>query len=203
MKGTPHIREYDTTHVGDQVLTPAATVSVDVSGYANIQSSRHRGDGIVNDGAIDVTGSGGDLIIDPRTFTNNGAIDVANSDSVTIKPAVTGTGTDTISGDSTLEFEARVSSAKTRGDQDIDFSGAGTLDLLKPTSFYGEISDFGSGDTVELKGSWAFSSISHAHGVTALTLARGSTTHGFEFVGDYTPSNFSITPGTTTTIKYA
>ena len=32
--------------------------------------------------SIDVTGSGGDLIIDPRTFTNNGAIDVANGDSV-------------------------------------------------------------------------------------------------------------------------
>ncbi len=186
----------------DQVLTLAATVSVDVSGYAYIQSSGYRGDGIVNDGAIDVAGSGGDLIIDPTTFTNNGAIDVANGDSVTIVPTVTGTGTDTISGDSTLEFEGRVSTAKTRGHQDIDFSGGGTLDLLAPDRFFGEISDFAAGDTVELKGSWAFSSISEASGVTTLTLARGSTTHHFEFVGNYAEGNFSITPGTTTKIGF-
>jgi hypothetical protein len=61
---------------------------------------------------------------------------------------VSGKGTDTISGDSTLEFDARVSSAKTLGNQDIDFAGAGTLHLLKPASFYGEISDFAAGDTV-------------------------------------------------------
>jgi hypothetical protein len=39
--------------------------------------------------------------------------------------------------------------------------------------------------------------------VTTLTLASGSTTHGFDFVGDYTQGDFTITPGTTTTIKYA
>jgi hypothetical protein len=49
---------------------------------------------------------------------------------VRIYPAVTGKGTDTISGHSTLEFEARVSSAQTIGDQDIDFDGAGTLPSL-------------------------------------------------------------------------
>ena len=114
-----------------------------------------------------------------------------------------GTGTDTISGASKLEFDAGVSSAATLGDQNIDFTGGGMLHLLKPASFYGEISDFGSGDMVELKGLWAFSAISHAGGVTTLTLHHGSTTHGFEFVGDYTRSEFHITPGTTTTIKYA
>ena len=114
-----------------------------------------------------------------------------------------GQGDGHISGASTLEFGAGVGTPATLGDQDIGFSGGGTLDLLAPTSFYGEISDFGSGDTVELNGSWAFSSISETGGVTTLTLASGSTTHGFEFVGDYTQSDFTITPGTTTTIKYA
>jgi len=136
------------------------------------------------------------------TFANSGTIE-ASGGTLTLTDAVTGTGTDTISGAATLEFDAGVSSAKTLGDQDIDFTGAGTLDLLKPTSFYGEISDFAAGDTIELKGSWAFSAISHAGGVTTLTLARGSTTHGFEYVGDYAQSNFSIIPGTTTTIGYA
>lgn len=115
---------------------------------------------------------------------------------------MTGTGTDTISGAATLEFGAGVSTAATLGDQDIGFTGGGTLHLLAPTGFYGEISNFGSGDTVELLGSWAFSGISQASGVTTLTLMSGATTHGFEFGGDYTQSNFSITPGTTTKIGY-
>jgi hypothetical protein len=136
------------------------------------------------------------------TFVNSGTIE-ASGGTLELKGAVTGKGTDTISGGSTLEFEARVSNAKTLGDQDIDFIGAGTLHLLKPAGFYGEISDFGAGDTVKLLGSWAFSAISHAGDVTTLTLAKGSTTHGFEFVGDYTRSDFNITPGTTTKIAYA
>jgi hypothetical protein len=103
----------------------------------------------------------------------------------------------------TLEFGAGVSTAATLGDQDIGFTGGGTLHLLAPTSFYGEISDFGSGDTVELKGSWAFSGLSQTSGVTTLTLASGSTTHGFEFAGGYTQSDFTITPGTTTKITFA
>ena len=45
--------------------------------------------------------------------------------------------------------------------------------------------------------------ISDVAGVTTLTLESGSTKHGFEFAGDYTQSNFTITSGTTTTIKYA
>jgi hypothetical protein len=96
-----------------------------------------------------------------------------------------------------------VSSAKTLSDQDIGFStGGGTLDLLKPTSFYGEISGFAAGDTVELFDSWTLSGISHAGGLTTLTLASGSTTHGFIFVGDYAQSNFSISSGATTKIGY-
>src|SRR5271165_5811082 len=116
---------------------------------------------------------------------------------------VSGKGTDTISGAATLEFSAGVSTAATLGDQDIGFTGGGTLHLLAPTSFYGEISNFGSGDTVELKGSWAFHGILDTGGVTTLTLLSGSTTQGFEFVGEYSHSNFSIVSGTTTKIKYA
>ena len=53
------------------------------------------------------------------------------------------------------------------------------------------------------RNSWRFSAISaEIGGVTTLTLHRGSTTHDFEFVGDYTRSDFSITPGKITTIKF-
>jgi hypothetical protein len=124
--GYSYLYEFDKNLAGDQVLTLASSVTVDVQGDAVIQSSGKFGDGIVNQGTIDVTGSGGSLIIDPNTFTNggtidaeatngsltiesstftnNGAIDVAHSDFVRIEPTVTGKGTDTISGDSTLEF---------------------------------------------------------------------------------------------------
>jgi hypothetical protein len=215
----------DTAGAGDQVLTLASSVTVDVAGTASIGSGDSPGDGIVNKGVIDQTGRSGGLLIsgnaftnsgtidakatdgyldiDPTTFINSGKIHVANGDIVRIEPTVTGKGTDTISGDSTLEFDAGVSSAKTLGDQDIDFTGGGTLHLLAPKSFYGEISDFGTGDTVELLGSWHFSAISHSGDVTTLTLAKGSTSHAFEFAGDHTRSDFTITPGTTTKIAYA
>jgi hypothetical protein len=203
--GYSHLYEYDRYRAGDQVLTFASNVTVHVQGDAEISSSNRPDDGVVNNGVIDVTGSGANLIIDPRIFTNKGTIDVANGASVTIAPTnqrVAGKGTDTISGDSTLAFDAGVSSATTLGSQNIGFTGGGTLDLLKPTGFYGEISGFAAGDMVELLGSWTFSNVSQAGGVTTLTLASGSTTHAFEFVGNYGQSNFSITSGATTTIGY-
>jgi hypothetical protein len=103
---------------------------------------------------------------------------------------------------STLEFDSTVSSSTTVGSQNIGLTGGGTLDLTDPTSFYSQISDFAAGDTVELLGSWAFSGISDVAGVTTLTLASGGTTHAFEFVGNFTQSNFSITPGATTVIGH-
>ena len=154
---------------------------------------------LVTNGTTTVSGTS---VISPNV-TNNGTV-LVSSGTLDLTGAVTGKGTDTISDASTLEFGAGVSTATTVGDQNIGFTGGGTLDLLAPTSFYGEISGFGTGDTVDLLGSWKFSKISEAGGVTTLTLASGSTKHGFEFSGgSYAESNFSITSGTTTTIKFA
>ncbi len=123
---------------------------------------------IANNGLLKKTGGALTSVITPK-LTNDGVIPgelphgiLVSSGTLELKGAVTGTGTDTISGASTLEFGAGVSTAATHGDQDIGFTGGGTLHLLAPTSFYGEISDFGAGDTVELLGSWAFSGISQA-----------------------------------------
>jgi hypothetical protein len=223
-----YLDENDTTGAGDQILTLASSVTVDVVGNAYIEGGGYSGEGIVNQGAIDQTGNGsalyinnegffinqgtidaeatgGSLTIYPTTFANRGKIQIANGETVTIEPRVTGKGTDTISGGSTLEFVGGVSSAKTLGDQNIEFSGGGTLHLLKPTSFYGEISDFAAGDAVELLGKWKFSRFSENAGGTlgTLTLANGEAKHAFEFAGDYTRSDFSITPGKTTTIGFA
>jgi hypothetical protein len=154
---------------------------------------------VTNHGLLEGTGGTGTGVVTSKVI-NTGTIE-ASSGTLEVTGAVTGKGTDTISSAATLEFGAGVSSAKTLGDQDIGFGGGGTLHLLKPTSFYGEISDFGAGDTVEPL--WAFSRIAHAGCVTTLTLANSSTMHAFEFVGDYSRSDFSITPGTTTKITFA
>lgn len=154
-------------------------------------------------GALNIY-SGGQLDAGFNLHQTGGTLTLDNGGSVTIGTAK-GRGTDTISGDSTLEFLTGVSSPKTLGDQDIEFTGAGTLDLVVPRIFYGEISDFGSGDTVELRQSWMFTSISEASGMTTLTLHDGyaDSTHAFEFVGDYTQSDFRIMSGATTKITYA
>ena len=182
-------------------LTIAAAGTWDILDDSGIARGSSTSSAITNHGLLEKTGGTGTSVIAPKA-TNDGTV-LVSSGTLDLKGAVTGKGTDTISGAATLEFGAGVSTAKTLGYQDIDFADVGTLHLLKPTSFYGEISDFAAGDTVELLGSWAFSGISRAGDVTTLTLAGGSTTHGFELVGDYTQSNFSIAPGTTTKIGYA
>ena len=89
------------------------------------------------------------------TFAND-------SNAVKIMANVTGKGRDIISSDSTLQFNDDVSTSKTLGSQKIDFSGSGTLALVDPDGFYGGISDFSKGDTVELLDLGRFL-LSHAH----------------------------------------
>jgi hypothetical protein len=208
------------------VYSPVDTTltTIGASGEFELLSGRNwttAGAPITNDGIIELGGgtltatapgasvtdaAGSELngfgTVTATTFVNSGTIE-ASGGTLEVTGAVTGKGTDTISGAATLEFGAAVSSAKTLGDQDIGFSGGGTLHLLKPASFYGEISDFGAGDRVEILGSWAFPAISHAGDVTTLTLTKGATKHAFEFAGDYTRSDFSIASGKTTTIGFA
>jgi len=187
---------------GDKAfLDNTAKATYDIAGARAIARGSSTASYITNAGLIEKTGGTGTSAIAPAV-TNTGMIEVT-AGTLDLEGKVSGKGTDTISGAATLEFSAGVSTAATLGDQDIGFTGGGTLHLLAPTSFYGEISDFAAGDTVELLGSWVFSGISETAGVTTLTLAKGSTTHAFEFVGDYAHKDFSIISGSTTTIGYA
>jgi hypothetical protein len=191
-----YLRETDTAGAGNQVLTLASNVTIEVNDcLAGIASGSAPGDGIINDGTIDVFGVAGDLIINPTTFANNGTIDVATVlKPVNIKTAVTGKGKDKIHS-GILQFDAVVSTAATLGDQNVDFAGAGELRLFDPVDFYGEISGFGARDQINLailNSGWLFSGISHTADVTTLTLSDGTTTHSVEFAGDYARSDFSI-----------
>jgi hypothetical protein len=101
------LTEYDSTGAGT-VLTLGAGVTIDESGAADIETGRHTGDGIVNQGNISQTAgdayllvagnsltnsgtitagsSGGAMTIEPGAFTNSGTLAVSNADAVTIEP---------------------------------------------------------------------------------------------------------------------
>jgi hypothetical protein len=116
---------------------------------------------------------------------------------LSIEGAVTGAGTDTIAGGAKLEFYDGVYG------QDIVFGGRGARLLLPdPQGFYGKISHFGPSDRVYLEGAWAFSALAHSHGVTELSLQDGATKQVFDFVGDYTKSDFHIATGSVTIITH-
>jgi hypothetical protein len=153
---------------------------------------------ISNSGRFEKTGGSGTSDIAPQLL-NKGTV-LVSSGTLDLEGAVSGKGTDRISGGSTLEFDSTVG-----GGQTIDFSG-GALDLLDPQGFSGKIADFASSDMVQLAGDWNFSSFSETgNGMMGnLTLSSGGTTNTFHFLGDYTANDFHIASGaTTTTIAHA
>jgi hypothetical protein len=172
-----YLYEYDTAGVGDQVLTLASSVTVDVSGVALFEGSGYSGDGIVNQGAIDVTG---DLEIYPDAFTNSGTIDVAKESGLTIEPT-----TFTTTASSLIEIGAY--SALTI-DPTNAWTDLGTITLASGASFYlygttsaaslGTISN--SGGTVYIAGTWNNSgqTLNGSASFGALTLYGGTISGG-------------------------
>jgi hypothetical protein len=190
---------------GDKAfLDNTSTGTYDITANSGINQGRSTALNIVNAGLFEETrGTSTSTSTIAPAVTNTGTIEVAAA-TLDFKGAVTGTGTDTISGASTLEFDSAVSSSTTVGSQNIGLTGGGTLDLTDPTAFFGEISNFATTDTVELLGSWAFSGFSENSGGTlaTLTLINGTTKHAFEFVGDFAQGDFKITSGATSTITH-
>jgi len=91
------------------------------------------------------------------------------------------------------------------GGQTAGFTGGnGTLDLIDPLGFAGKILGFAATDSVDLSGDWIFSHFSENAGGTlgTLTLASGANDLSLHFLGDYTPSDFHIASGATTTITH-
>ena len=193
-------------------LNIASTGTWDFLDDSGINRGTSTSSAIINSGLLEKTGGAGTSVIAP-IVTNNGvntggaAVNagiLVSSGALDFKGTVQGTGTDTILGATTLEFDSSVSSPKTLGGQNIVFAGGGggTLDLTSPTGFYGEISGFAASDAIDLLGSWALSGYSDVSGVTTLTLTSGAIPHAFAFVGDYAQSAFHIASGTTTIITH-
>jgi hypothetical protein len=152
---------------------------------------------IANSGLMEKTGGSGTSAIAPQ-LVNSGSV-LVSSGALDLKGAVSGNGTDTISGASTLEFDSTVGGAQTAG-----FTGHGTLDLIDPLGFAARISDFAATDKVELSGDWIFSSFSETGNgnMGTLTLSSGSNHLSLHFLGEHAASDFTIASGATTIISH-
>ncbi len=188
---------------GSHVLYTEGTTTVSESGIALGSSASSS---IVNTGQFEKSGIGTSAI--DASFANAHNV-LVSAGTLDFESAVTGKGTDTISGASTLEFDSSLAAAQT-----IDFSGSGggTLDLTLPLGYHGSlISGFASPNqaspnTVDLSGDWNYLHFSENKGLTLGTLTLQNVTNhadlSLNFAGDYLPSYFNITSGTTTTITH-
>jgi hypothetical protein len=148
---------------------------------------------ISNAGVIEKTG-GTAISNIASAIANTGTIKAAAA-TLELSGAVTGTGSETISGASTLEFAGSAASTQT-----VSFTGTGgALELLSPTTFSAKISDFdlggASGDSLILGSGWTYSSFVENSGSTAgtMTLVDGSSTATLHFSGAYTAATFAHT----------
>jgi hypothetical protein len=156
---------------------------------------------ITIDPSADVSGYGTEVgLID-----NAGTIKVS-SGTLNLRGAVTGQGTDQVSGASTLEFGSTVGKNQTIDFADLPTGGHSVVDLIDPHGFSGRIAGFASPDKVDLSGDWIFLKFSENSGATLGTLTlQNKTSHAdlsLKFVGDYSKSDFDIISGKTTTIEW-
>jgi hypothetical protein len=170
-----YLYENDTTGAGT-VLTLGSGVAIDESGSAQIYTGNYSGDGIVNQGAINQSGTGsyleitgnsltnsgtitgassdGSLTIDTTSFTNSGTIDISNDDgNVIIEPGTfTNSGTLAVSEGGAVALDA-VNFTNT-GSITLASGAALILDFYEDASFtlaeLGKVTN--SGGTVYIQG---------------------------------------------------
>ena len=103
----------------------------------------------------------------------------------------------------TPEIGSTVSNNQTVDFADLPSGSPSAVDLIDPSGFLGKIENFASSDTINLSGDWVFLRFSENPAATLGTLTlENVTSHAdlsLKFVGDYAPSNFTITPGMATT----
>ena len=118
-------------------------------------------------------------------MTNTGTIK-ATTGTLDLKQAVTGTGSDTIAGAATLEFDSSVAAGQT-----LTFTGSGgTLDLGSPQNFSGTIKGFdlsgATNDALDVASAWTFTGATPGTTSTTLGFADGAAHIAITLQGDYT-----------------
>jgi hypothetical protein len=183
--------------LGDNIPADAATLfntsaaTYDILDNSGIGLGASAASDINNVGLLEKTGGTATSVVAPAV-TNTGTIEVA-AGTLDMQGAVTGTGSDEISGASTLEFDATVSAGQT-----VSFTGSGgDLALHNPGVFAGDIGGFdaagaGSNDIIEVAQAWVFTGFTENAGGTEGTLgfASGSSATSLTLLGDYNPAGF-------------
>ena len=183
---------------GSAELVNSSAGTWDIADDSGIGLGASASSSITNSGLFEKTGGTGTSAI-AANFANAHDI-LVSSGTLDFQGAVTGTGVDTISGASTLEFDSTLAATQT-----IDYSGnGGTLDLTNPLGYDGShIKGFAKTDMVDLAGSCSFLNFSENGGVGTLTLTAGTNDAALEFAGSFTQNSFTIKTGTNTVIGHA
>jgi T5SS/PEP-CTERM-associated repeat protein len=134
-------------------------------------------------GGSEITGTG---TVSAVAISNSGLF-IASGGTLVVGGSITGTGTAQIQSGATLQLLGSVGSSQT-----ITFEkGANTLSLADLGGFAGQITDFGTGDTIDLLATTA-TTLSYAGG--ALTIDNGTTKIGkIDIKGHYKTANFKLT----------
>jgi len=177
---------------GDKaILNNELLGTYDIADDSGIGRGSSTASDIKNAGLFEKTGGTGVSTIVPN-ITNNGRIEVT-SGTLDINGRILGTGSDTISGASKLQLDAKVSAGQT-----VHFTGSGgELELHGPAVFAGSISGFdtagaGSSDTIEVAEPWVFTGFTENAGSAKGTLGftNNGSTIGLTLIGNYNPRDF-------------
>ncbi len=186
--------------MGDGVSTDKAELYNAAAGVWDIADDSGVGVGadaaslIANVGLFEKTGGSGTGIVAPAVI-NSGRV-LVTSGVLDFQGAVTGTGTDAVSSASTLEFDSTVAAGQT-----IAFNGAGSTLLVEALqNFSGILTGYniggagGTGDVIQLLGSWTQTGFSEngADTLGTLTLSNGTVQDTLKFAGDYTSGSFHV-----------
>ena len=135
-----YIDNDDTNNTGS-VLTLGPNLIINDNSYAyeyiGSTGSNHTGDGIVNEGTINIEANDQSYYayIDPYNFTNQGAINVANGDTLYIEPTYnltnTATGEITVSGTGSKLY---IEPTSFTNNGTITLSNGATLDITSPAT---------------------------------------------------------------------
>ena len=178
----------DTAGLATKIFLSGAGASWSFADNSSLVLNNAAASTIVNAGLIAKTGGTGPSVVGVA-LANSGKIQVA-SGVLDLHGAVTGNGQATISGATTLAFDAAVSAGQT-----VSFAGTGgTLALNDYAEFSGKIGGFASAGTLLLGGDWSFVSFveNTTHTQGALTLSSAGANHAVNLLGDFNSSLFAI-----------
>jgi hypothetical protein len=143
---------------------------------------------INNNGIIEKSGGTGVSEIGATIVNGAGGKLEALSGTLDLQGAITGGGSDVVSGASTLEFDSSVASTQTALFQGTD----SVLDLTNWAEFSGVLSGFdssgASNDTIDVSGPWSWVGFNQNTGM--MTFADGATQHSVKLLGSYIAGNF-------------